>query len=62
MSRLRKLFLHLRLLWAGVCPVHGKVIQMFDSGCTICQQQDINRRARGAAIAWFELTKGGRNA
>jgi hypothetical protein len=59
-SRLRKFFLHLRLLWAGVCPVHGKVIEMFDSGCTICKQQDINRRARGAAISYFELTGGRR--
>jgi cytochrome c551/c552 len=52
---MKRIWLHLRLLWAGVCPKHGKVIEMFDSGCHLCHQQDINRRARGAVESLVQL-------
>jgi hypothetical protein len=55
MTRLRKLWLHVRLLWSGVCPKHGKVIEFLDSGCEVCQHESLHRRARGAATQLVEL-------
>ena len=64
MTRLRAFWLHLFLLWHGVCPKHGKVIEFGDVGCELCQQQSFNRRARKAAESFVELStmNGGRHA
>jgi hypothetical protein len=61
--KLRKLWLYLRLLWDGVCPRHGKVIEFGDTGCEVCKQQSLYRRVRGAHATLSELRamNGGRH-
>jgi hypothetical protein len=55
LALMKRIWLHLRLLWAGVCPKHGKVIEFGDSGCEMCQQQRLNQRVKGAVTAFTQL-------
>jgi len=60
-TRLRKLWLHLRLLWHGVCPKHGKSLE-WGLSCARCMDQRDYRAKIKTSLLLAELRRmnGGR--
>ena len=54
MTNLRKLWLHLRLLWAGYCPKHAKPLD-WGLSCAKCLEQRDYREKIKTSLALAEL-------